>query len=203
MAAIRYARRGDAVGIIEIYAPYVRDTAVSFEEDVPSPDEYSQRIAKIGAVHPFLVCEAKGRIAAYAYASPFRVRAAYRFSVELSIYVAAAGQGAGFGKILYSCLLDLLRKQGFYIAFGVITLPNPASLALHESLGFVSAGVWRKAGYKLNSWHDLALVQKELLKPDDLSSPAEPLPAPEVRSRFGADFFAPYEARLNTILSLT
>ncbi|MDR1490476.1 MAG: GNAT family N-acetyltransferase [Desulfovibrio sp.] len=203
MAVIRYAGREDAAGIIEIYAPYVRDTAVSFEEDVPSQDEYGRRINKIGVSHPFLVCESGGRIAAYAYASSFRVRAAYRFSAELSIYVAAARQGAGLGKILYSCLLDLLRKQGFYTAFGVITLPNPASIALHESLGFVSAGVWRKAGHKLNAWHDLALVQKELLKPDDLSSPVEPLPAAEVRSRFDADFFAPYAARLNAIRSPT
>ncbi|MDR3175797.1 MAG: GNAT family N-acetyltransferase [Desulfovibrio sp.] len=199
MAVIRYVRREDAAGIIDIYAPYVRDTAVSFEEEIPSPDEYSRRIAKIGAAYPFLVCETRGGIAAYAYASSFRVRAAYRFSVELSIYVALARQGAGLGKILYSCLLDLLRKQGFYTAFGVITLPNPASLALHVSLGFVGAGVWRKAGHKLNSWHDLALVQKELLKPDDLSFPAEPLSAHEVRSRFGADFFAPYAARLDEI----
>ncbi|MDR0826454.1 MAG: GNAT family N-acetyltransferase [Desulfovibrio sp.] len=187
MTVIRFATEADATGILEIYAPYVRDTAVSFEESPPTPDEFRQRIARISAAYPYLVCEVDGNIAAYAYASSFRVRRAYRFSVELSIYVAKKQQGQGLGKSLYACLLDLLQKQGFYTAFGVITLPNPASLNIHEKLGFTPAGVWRRSGYKLNAWHDVCLLEKELQSPHPAPEPAEPLTVAALQTRYGTD----------------
>jgi phosphinothricin acetyltransferase len=121
-----------------------------------------RRIAEVTARLPWLVCERAGGIAGYAYATPHRTRAAYQWSVETSAYVHAGARRSGVARALYGALLALLEVQGYRNAYAIITLPNPASVALHEALGFRSVGVHRGAGYKLGAWHDVGWWQRAL-----------------------------------------
>lgn len=152
---IRLARPDDARGVHAIYAPIVRDTVISFELDVPGAEEMSARIAKTLATHPWLVWEEAGRVAGYAYASRHRDRLAYQWSVDVSCYVHGDFRRRGIGGRLYRALFRILRAQGFFNAYGGITLPNAASVALHESVGFAPLGVFRGVGFKLGAWHDV------------------------------------------------
>jgi phosphinothricin acetyltransferase len=156
---IRAARADDAEAIAEIYAPYVRETVVSFELEPPGGDEMRARMA---AAHLWLVSEEEGRVVAYAYASPHRARAAYRWAVEVSVYVGRGWQRRGHGRALYLCLLELLRARGYVHALAGIALPNPGSVGLHESLGFEPVGVYRQIGYKFATWHDVGWWQLRL-----------------------------------------
>jgi L-amino acid N-acyltransferase YncA len=148
------AREDDAPGILEIYAPIVRDTAISFELEVPNELEMRARIQKTLAWAPWLVCEQDGRIAGYAYATRFRERAAYQWTVEVTVYVHALHRRRGVARSLYTRLFDELRAQGFVTAIAGIALPNAESVALHESCGFRPIGVFHCVGYKLGRWHD-------------------------------------------------
>jgi L-amino acid N-acyltransferase YncA len=174
---IRPARPDDAAAIAAIYAPHVA-TAVSFEEEAPSPPEVARRMAAAGALHPWLVWEEDGAVLAYAYASSFRERAAYRWAVETTVYVAERACGRGVGRALYARLLDLLTAQGFTEALAVIALPNHASVRLHEALGFVAAGVNPRVGYKGGRWVDVGVWQRALADP--APPPADPRPWAEV-----------------------
>jgi L-amino acid N-acyltransferase YncA len=153
--AVRLARPGDAAGVVGIYAPIVAGTAASFEVDPPDAAAMAARIAGTLARLPWLVDERGGGLAGYAYASQHRDRAAYRWSVDVSVYVAAAARGAGVGRGLYGPLLTLLAAQGFVNAYAGITLPNPASVRLHEGFGFAPVGVYRAVGFKLGAWWDV------------------------------------------------
>ncbi len=155
ISAIRLARPGDARGVHAIYAPIVRDTAISFELDAPSEEEMRGRIVDTLATHPWLVWEEAGRVAGYAYASRHRERLAYQWSVDVSCYVHADFRRRGIGARLYRALLELLRAQGYFNAYAGIALPNAASVALHESVGFRPVGVYRGVGYKREAWHDV------------------------------------------------
>jgi L-amino acid N-acyltransferase YncA len=159
---IRAATAEDAAAIAAIYAPFVTGSTVSFETDPPDPAAMRARIEAGGGLYPWLVAEREGKIAAYAYATQFRPRPAYRYAVETSVYVAPDAQGGGVGSELYRRLLDLLERQLFTQAIAAITLPNPASARLHEKLGFVAAGTYRQVGYKLGGWHDVGLWQRRL-----------------------------------------
>lgn len=150
---VRLATPADAAGVRAIYAPFVRDTHVSFEAEVPSVDEVARRIAATAPAHPWLVADDEGAVAGYAYASPHRSRAAYQWSVEVSIYVA--GPRRGLGRTLYGALLDVLRAQGFANAYAGIALPNAASVGFHEALGFEPVGVYRGVGFKAGAWRDV------------------------------------------------
>ena len=175
---VRLATVADAAAIAAVYAPYVTDSFVSFETDAPDEAEMSRRIASGGASHPWLVAEAGGTVAGYASASPFRARAAYRYAVETSVYLDPDFCGRGIGRTLYAALLDLLERQGFVQAIGAITLPNEASVRLHEALGFAPAGVYRQVGWKCGGWRDVALWQRALA--EATVPPVEPKPVAEV-----------------------
>ncbi len=161
-STIRLATERDAEPVQAIYAPIVRDTAISFEVDPPSLAEMRTRIAETLVHWPWLVCERDGEVLGYAYASRHRVRAAYQWSVDVSVYIDAHARRAGVGRALYSSLLRILVLQGFYNAYAGITLPNAASVGLHEALGFQPMGVYRTVGYKLGAWHDVGWWQLTL-----------------------------------------
>jgi phosphinothricin acetyltransferase len=169
---IRLAQDADAAAIAAIYRPIVEQTAISFEITAPNRDEIAQRIASTLPEYPWVVCDIGGRIAGYAYASRHRLRRAYRWSVDTSVYVDDRFQRRGLGRGLYVSLFTILSAQGFINAFAGIALPNPASVALHESLGFEAIGIYRQAGYKLDRWHDVGWWQLTLKEPE--ASPAEP-----------------------------
>ena len=164
--------------MLDIYAPLVRDTPTSFELAPPSAEEMGRRISECLGHAPWLVCERGCRVLGYAYAGRHRQRPAYRWSVEVSVYVSADARGAGVGRALYTSLLAALRLQGFYNAYAGITLPNAPSVGLHEALGFEPVGVYRRAGYKLGAWHDVGWWQLALKAPAD--EPAEPRSLSEV-----------------------
>ena len=171
---LRRARPTDAPAIAAIYAPYVADGAVSFEMEAPDADEIRARIHACQDTYPWLVAEENaGAIAGYAYASQFRARRAYRFTVETTVYVAEGHHGRGVGGWLYDALIETLAAQGFTQAIAAITLPNEASRRLHEARGFVDAGVYRDVGYKLGAWRSVGLWQRALAPMRD--APAETL----------------------------
>lgn len=159
---IRDVTPDDAAAIATLYAPYVESTAISFETEPPEPAAFASRIATVTAHYPWLVAEEGSRILGFAYANRFRERAAYAWVVETTIYGAMGTERRGIGRALYAPLLDRLKAQGYVAAIGAIALPNPASVALHEAMGFVYAGTYPKIGYKLGGWHDVGLWQCEL-----------------------------------------
>jgi L-amino acid N-acyltransferase YncA len=171
---LRVARPGDAEAISEIYAPYVRDTVISFEIEAPDATEIQRRIAATLATHPWLVAETSGRVAGYAYASQHRTREAYRWACDVAVYLSASAQGKGLGSLLYTELLEVLVKQGFRHAFGGIALPNAASVALHEKMGFHHLGTYSKVGFKLGRWHDVGWWQLSLRQGDDVPPEVTP-----------------------------
>lgn len=168
-AAIRLASGGDAEAIAAIYRPFCESTAVSFEYAAPSVEEIQRRIGTITAQFPWLVLDDDG-IAGYAYASQHRERAAYGWSVDTTVYVAAGRHRRGVGRALYSVLFQLLRLQGYYKAYAGITIPNAASTGLHEAVGFRLLGVYEGVGFKHGAWHDVAwyqlALQPERVNPD-------------------------------------
>ena len=161
---IRPATPDDAPAVAHVYAPYVTSTAISFEEEAPPPHEIAERIS---ASHVWLVAEIDTEVVGYAYAARFHPRPAYRWSVEVSVYLADSARGRGVGRRLLTSLLERLRAAGFANAFAGTTLPNDASVGLFESFGFVPIGVQRKVGYKLGAWHDVGWWQLRLQEPDD------------------------------------
>jgi phosphinothricin acetyltransferase len=175
---LRAAAPDDAAAIAAIYAPYVAASAASFENEPPDARAMAERIAAGGDLYPWIVAEDDGgALAGYAYASAFRPRPAYRYAVETSVYLSQNQVGAGLGRRLYASLIATLEAQGFAQAIGAITLPNGASVRLHQLLGFVEAGVYRQVGYKLGAWHDVGLWQRSLAAPAD--PPQEPKPLRE------------------------
>lgn len=172
---IRRAVADDAAALLDIYAPYIRDTAITFEYDVPAAEEFAARIGDIARTHPYLVCERDGRPVGYAYAHNIRARAAYDWAAELSVYLAPAAQGQGAGTALYRCLIDLLAMQNLRILYGCVTLPNEKSERLHEKLGFAPVGVWHGAGWKFGRWHDVGWLEKRL-GGDGAAQPVIPFP---------------------------
>lgn len=177
---LRFATAADAGAIAAIYAPVVEQTAISFETVPPGAPEIAARIAGMPPDKPYLVAEHDGRIAGYAYASAVRGRAAYRFGAEVTVYVSAAFRRMGVGRTLYGGLFALLRRQGYRRAFAGIALPNAASVALHEAVGFTSAGVWHAAGFKFDRWHDVGFWELAL-GPLDVPD-HDPLPVSELTS---------------------
>jgi L-amino acid N-acyltransferase YncA len=151
---IRKVTEADAQVLLDIYAPYVA-TPITFENEIPTVEEFARRIREIAAFYPYLVCEVEGRIVGYAYAHRQMERAAYQWNAELSVYIDAAFAGQGIGKQLYTRLIELLKQQHVKTLYALITLPNEASIALHRSFGFQEVGVWRQTGYKCGRWHDV------------------------------------------------
>ena len=167
---IRIATPEDADACAAIYAPYVTETAISFETEPPTSAEMADRIANAIA---WFVFEVDGRVAGYAYAGPFHPRAAYRWACEVSVYLEPGRRRTGAGRALYDVLLRDLADRGYRMAIAGMTLPNPASEGLHRALGFEPVGTYRDIGYKFGAWHDVAWTQLVLARGDD--TPAEPV----------------------------
>lgn len=174
---IRHAIDSDAGQIAAIYAPYVRDTAISFEVVPPTGDAMGERIRMLTAVYPWLVCADQTEVQGYAYASRHHERAAYQWSIDVSVYVRADAHRRGIGRALYAALLRIVTIQGFYNAYAGITLPNPSSVGLHESMGFAPVGVYRAVGHKLGAWHDVGWWELALLARPAMPAPARPMGA--------------------------
>lgn len=172
---VRAASREDAAACVAIYRPYVADTAITFEIEVPSQAEMATRIAAARATHEWLVLEQDDQIIGYAYAHAFNARAAYQWSVETSIYVAAGHHRAGGGYELYGQLLHRLTEHGYRQAFAGITQPNEASNRFHGSFGFQRAGLYRRVGWKHGRWHDVAWMQLDLLDAAEHNDPPTPI----------------------------
>jgi L-amino acid N-acyltransferase YncA len=187
----RFAEEPDAADMLAIYAPFCEASAVSFEVTAPAVEEMARRIRQVGDRLPWLVCQHEARVAGYVYASPHRERPAYQWAVDVTAYVADGYRGAGIGSSLYRCLFQLLALQGYYKAYAGIALPNPASVRLHESVGFTPVGVYRGVGYKLGRWHDVGWWQLAL-RPEDAAPPprcmaeVRELPAAREALRAGA-----------------
>ncbi len=175
-AEIRLAVDADAPAMLAIYAPIVRETAISFELEPPTLAEFRRRVANTLAKTAWLVCEIDGEVAGYAYASALRPRAAYQWSVEVTVYAHPERRRLGVGRALYAALFGCLRLQGFRSAYAAISLPNAASVALHESIGFTPIGVYRGVGYKLGAWRDVGWWRMELNPLDPHPTPPTPLP---------------------------
>ena len=141
--------------MLDIYGPVVLGTAISFEMELPTEEAFRRRIAETLQCLPWLVCMCDDRVAGYAYAAPFRNRAGYRWSVEVSVYVDEEFRGRGAASALYTSLLEGLRILGYFNAYAGISLPNPASVNLHEHMGFKPVGVFPTVGFKLGRWHDV------------------------------------------------
>jgi phosphinothricin acetyltransferase len=161
----RVARAEDAAAIAAIYAPYVRGTIISFETEAPDDAEMRQRIERIGAQYPWLIATLDERVVGYAYACEHRARLAYRWSVDAAVYLHASVQRRGIGRALYERLFAMLRQQGYVNAFAGISLPNAASVGMHEALGFRPIGTYRQVGYKLGAWRDVGWWQLKLCEP--------------------------------------
>jgi phosphinothricin acetyltransferase len=159
---VRDATEADAAACAAIYAPYVRDTAITFETEPPDAAEFARRIAAATARHAWLVLEDDGRVTGYAYGGPFKERAAYRYACEVSVYLERGLRRSGGGRALYSALLARLAERGFRTAAAGMTQPNEASAGLHRALGFVPVGTFRRVGWKHGGWHDVAWVQRDL-----------------------------------------
>ena len=159
---IRRAAEADAEKLLEIYKPYITDTAITFEYDVPSAADFEGRIREIAADYPYLVCERDGVIIGYAYAHRIRERAAYDWDVELSIYLAQGTHGRGIGTTVLACLIDLLEMQGLRHLYSCVTLPNEKSIRMQRRLGFADAGIWHDSGWKFDGWHDVAWLEKHV-----------------------------------------
>jgi phosphinothricin acetyltransferase len=172
----------DAAAIARVYDPYVSDTVISLEAVSPGEREMAERIERISRTHPWLVAEEDGEVAGYAYASQHRERAAYRWAADVTVYLDPAYHRRGIGRALYAALFGLLIDQGFYLACAGITLPNEASVGLHESLGFTPVGVYRRVGWKDGTWWDVGWWQLPLVDPGP-EPPGEPGPPVRLDSR--------------------
>ncbi|HEL1586798.1 TPA: N-acetyltransferase [Streptococcus suis] len=163
MIDIRSARIEDAADLVAIYAPYVEKTAITFETQVPTVSEFASRIEKTLGKFPYLVAVEEGKILGYAYASTYYARAAYDWTVELSVYIQQEARGKGIGTMLYDALEEELIVRGFKNLLACIALPNPASLALHKKRGYEQVAHFKNVGYKFGNWHDIVWLQKSLV----------------------------------------
>ncbi|MCC2333729.1 GNAT family N-acetyltransferase [Cellulomonas wangsupingiae] len=165
---VRVGGVADAAACAAVYAPYVRDTVVSFEAEPPTPAQMAERIAAALVAHTWLVAQVPagapdaGRVVGYAYAGPLAARPAYRWACETSVYLEPGTLGRGTGRALYTALLDRLTAMGYRQAVGVYAEPNPASAGLHAALGFEVVGTHRAIGFKHGAWHDVTRVQRPL-----------------------------------------
>jgi phosphinothricin acetyltransferase len=172
-SGIRDAVESDGAPCAEIYAPYVRGTAISFEAEPPTPGEMARRIAGAQESHAWLVLEEGGQVVGYAYGGPFMTRAAYGWSTAVSVYLELGRRRTGAGRALCAALYQRLAARGFRMALAGITLPNDASVGLHRALGFEPVGTYRRVGWKAGAWHDVAWMQRPLR--DDEGAPPAPL----------------------------
>ena len=170
---IRIATSADSKSILDIYAPYIRDTSLTFETEVPTYDDFAVRIQTYLDNWPWLVCELDGKIAGYAYASRYRERTAYQWSVECSVYIHDDYLRSGIASELYTALFAFLKYQGYNNVYAVINLPNDRSVAFHEKLGFTYFATYENVGYKLGKWKNVGWWQKKIN--EYVNEPSPPL----------------------------
>lgn len=169
---VRTATIADAEACARIYAPYVKDTAITFEIEPPSTAQLATRIESALAKYSWLVLVDHDEVVGYAYGSEFKSRAAYRWACEVSVYLAGDRHRSGGGRALYQALFVRLAARGFRTAVAGMTLPNEASVGLHTALGFEPVGTYRRIGWKHDAWHDVAWAQRSLAT--DQEPPSEP-----------------------------
>ena len=167
------AMADDAAGMLNIYAPFILNSGITQETEVPSLKEFQHRIISNLAERPWLVCEIDKEIAGYAYAGKHRDRKGYQWCTEPSVYIPEKYFGLGIAKALYTALFDILKLQGYVNAYAVITLPNERSIAFHKKFGFDHLTTFRKIGYKLGQWHDVGWMQYEISP--HKTDPADPI----------------------------
>lgn len=178
---IRAATPGDAAAIAAIYAPFVEETPISFEERAPGEEEIVDRITSTLVAYPWLVCERGREVVGYAKAGPLRSMDAYRWTVELTVYVTEDARRSGVATGLYTALLELLDRQGYRSAYAALVVPNPESVAFHERMGFEPVGTFPRVGYTQGSWRDVRWLYRPIEDSGDDSKPDEPLAFPDVR----------------------
>lgn len=188
MYVIRLATPADARQILDIYAPYIEHTSITFETEQPSVESFAERISSYLQNWPWLVCEKDGLITGYAYASRYRERVAYQWSVESSVYIHDDFLRAGIARVLYACLFDILQQQGYRNVYAVINLPNDRSVALHEKCGFVYFATYEQVGYKLGKWKNVGWWRKIINDFGD--EPDPPVPFAVFKKDFLPEFFA-------------
>lgn len=176
MMNIRVAVPEDASDLVRIYAPYVTNTAVTFEYKIPGVEEFAERIRETLKRYPYLVVEEAGSVFGYAYASPFKARAAYAWSVETSIYLYPDARGRGIGTALHRELEKLLRRQNVCNLCACITYPNHESIDFHKKMGYRTVAHFNSAGFKLEAWHDIVWMEKELCPHSIPPTPFLPFP---------------------------
>ena len=179
---LRIATPSDAPELLEIYAPYVENTPITFEYTVPSLEEFTTRLKNILEKYPYIVAVENGIILGYAYASAFKTRAAYSWSVETSIYVREGKHHQGIGKALYHALEKCLYNQHVCNLCACIAFPNPESIAFHESFGYRMVAHFHQAGYKQNAWYDMVWMEKTLCTHSIPPLPLLPFPALNITS---------------------
>ncbi len=187
MTALRLATPADAKDILNIYAPYIKNTSFTFETEVPSVEEFAERIKTYLLNWPWLVWEIDGVIAGYAYATRHRERTAYQWCTESSVYIHNDFQRAGIAKALYTSLFEILKKQGFRNVYAVINLPNDKSVMLHEKLGFTHFATYEKVGYKLGKWKNVGWWRLIINEFDD--EPVAPIHFSELGKEFLPELF--------------
>ena len=148
--------------MLRIYAPYIENTSITFEYDVPSVSEFALRIEEIQKKYPWIVYEEEGKILGYAYGGPMLTRAAYQWTVESSVYVSEKAKGRGIGTLLYDTLLDMLKKQNFCVCYALVIAENAVSVKMHEKYGFRKVGFLENSGYKFEGWHSVIIMEKQL-----------------------------------------
>jgi L-amino acid N-acyltransferase YncA len=187
MTQIRLATPDDAAGILEIYAPYIENTSFTFETEVPSLEDFQQRIANYLINWPWLVCELDGMIAGYAYGAKYRERTAYQWCVESSIYIHDNFLKHKIGKALYESLMEILKRQGYRNVYAVINLPNDRSVQFHENCGFTYFATYEKVGYKLGKWKNVGWWQ--LIINEYTMEPEAPIKFSELNRNFLENLF--------------
>src|SRR5579863_5875208 len=175
---VRDATIDDAAACMSIYAPYVTGTAITFETEPPERAEMAERITEALASHAWVVLTDSGRVVGYAYAGPYKSRAAYRWSCEVSVYVEIGRRRTGAGRALYQALFERLERRGYRMAAAGMTLPNDASVGLHRAMGFETVGTYRRIGWKHGAWHDVAWAQRPIGlgtgPPEEAARPSRP-----------------------------
>lgn len=184
---IELVQQTDTEDILNIYAPYIQNTVITFEYEVPSQKDFSQRISSICKTYPYLVYRIDGEIVGYAYASSYRSRAAFMWDVETSIYIKEDFHGHGIATTLYTALLEFLKVQGFHQVYAYIVYPNDKSVKLHEKFGFKKAGMYKKTGFKLGQWCDLIALEKTI---NESEAPTPYIPFSQLAPSIIADILA-------------
>lgn len=192
---IRVAKASDAAAIRDIYTPFVKDTAITFEVDVPTEADFQERILSTLEMYPYLAAEFEGELIGYAYAARQMERAAYQWNATLSVYLGRQ-LGRGIGSALYRTLMDILKLQNIHNVYGGITSPNPASEALHSKLGFTLLGRYKQTGFKAGQWHDVVWYEKRLTDEEEalvsLLPPSPPIPFSELDGRLVESVLSSY-----------